>query len=391
MIRITDAQRRARLARRHHLASPAATVEQATTALIGLHSSDPASVFLSARARVKHFKVSALEAALYEHRTLVRMLGMRRTMFVVDRDVAGVMDAACTQALAPGERRKLVQLIEQQGHTSDGAKWLRRVEKLTMGALDELGEATATELSKIVPELNLKLTMGEGKKWGGDFGISTRVLFLLATERRIVRARPKGSWISSQYRWATTEQWLGPFADLDQGTARAELVWRWLHAFGPGTLVDIAWWTGWNQRDTLTALAAAEAVEVELESDPRPGYVLPDDLAPVRAPRSWVALLPALDPTVMGWKQRDWYLGPHTPPLFDRNGNAGPTVWADGQIVGGWAQRPAGDVTVDVLADVPKSVAAAIDGEACVLSEWLAGTRVTPRFRTPLEKELSTR
>ena len=391
MIRVTDAERRARLGRRHYLASPAAKVERATRALIGLHSSDPTSVFLSARARVKNFRIGDLERALYERRSLVRMLGMRRTMFVVDRDAAAVMDASCTQALAPAERRKLVQLVEHQGHASDGAKWLQRVEQLTMRALDEFGEATATELSSVVPELKLKLTMGEGKKWGGDFGISTRVLFLLATEGRIVRARPKGSWISSQYRWATTASWIGPLPDLDRGTARAELVRRWLHAFGPGTLVDVAWWTGWNQRDTRAALKAVEAVEVELESTPQSGYLLPNDLAPVRSPSSWVAMLPALDPTVMGWKQRDWYLGPHTPQLFDRNGNAGPTVWADGQIVGGWAQHPDGDVIAQLLVDVPKSVAVAIDREARVLTEWLAGTRVTPRFRTPIEKDLGTR
>ncbi len=111
------------MGRRHHLASAAATVEDATTALIGLHSSDPASVFLSARARARDFQVADLERALYEQRSLVRMLGMRRTMFVVDREVAAVMDAACTQALAPAERRRLVQLVEQQGHASDGAKW----------------------------------------------------------------------------------------------------------------------------------------------------------------------------------------------------------------------------------------------------------------------------
>ncbi len=391
MIRITDAQRRARLGRRHHLASPAAKVERATRALIGLHSSDPASVFLSARARVKNFQIDDLERALYERRSLVRMLGMRRTMFVVDRDAAAVMDAACTQALAPAERRKLVQLVEHQGHAFDGAKWLQRVEQLTLHALDELGAATATELSSVVPELKLKLTMGEGKKWGGDFGISTRVLFLLATEGRIVRVRPKGSWISSQYRWATTASWIGSVPDLERGTARAELIRRWLGAFGPGTLVDVAWWTGWNQRETRAALEAVEAVEVELESDPRPGYVLPDDLAPVRSPRSWVALLPALDPTVMAWKQRDWYLGPHTPQLFDRNGNAGPTVWADGQIVGGWGQSPDGTVVVQLLDEVTQSDAAAINREAHTLTEWLGGTRVTPRFRTPVEKELSTR
>ncbi|MEO6469776.1 MAG: winged helix DNA-binding domain-containing protein, partial [Acidimicrobiia bacterium] len=317
-------------------------------------------------------------------------LGMRRTMFVVDHDVAAMMDAACTQALAPAERRKLVQLVEQQGHASDGAKWLRRVEELTMRALDELGEATATELSNVVPDLKLKVTMGVGKTWGADVGISTRVLFLLAAEGRIVRARPKGSWISSQYRWATTEQWIGPFPDLDRGAARAELVRRWLRSFGPGTLADVSWWTGWGQRDTRAALEAVHAVEVELETGAEIGYLLPDDLAPDRAPKAWVAFLPALDPTVMGWKQRDWYLGSHAPQLFDRNGNAGPTVWASGEIVGGWAQRADGEVVVELLADVAKLVDATIDCEAQALTDWLSGTRVTPRFRTPIEKALST-
>ncbi len=390
MIRVTDAQRRARLGRCHHLASAAATVEDATTALIGLHSSDPASVFLSAQARAQRFQVADLERALYEERTLVRMLGMRRTMFVVDRDVAAVMDAACTQALAPAERRRLIRLVEQQGHASDGAKWLRRVEKLTMGALDELREATATELSNAVPDLKLKVAMGVGKTWGADVGLSTRVLFLLATEGRIVRARPKGSWISSQYRWATTERWIGPFPDLDRAAARAELVRRWLHTFGPGTAVDVSWWTGWGQRNTRAALDAVGAVEVELETGAEPGYLLADDVAPHRAPKAWVALLPALDPTVMGWKQRDWYLGRHTPQLFDRNGNAGPSVWANGEIVGGWAPRADGEVVVQLLADVARPVVAMIDREATSLTEWLSGTRVTPRFRTPIEKALST-
>ena len=53
----------------------------------------------------------------------------------------------------------------------------------------------------------------------------------------------------------------------------------------------------------------------------------------------WVALLPGLDSTVMGWKERAWFLGGHQHALFDVNGNAGPTVWCNGRIVGGWAHR----------------------------------------------------
>jgi hypothetical protein len=52
MRKITNEERRARLATRHFLAKPAATVEEAAEGMVGLHSSDPASGFLSAWARV---------------------------------------------------------------------------------------------------------------------------------------------------------------------------------------------------------------------------------------------------------------------------------------------------------------------------------------------------
>ena len=83
MRRIDVAERRARLALRHGLARPFDSVEDATASLVGLHASDPATVYLSARARVRDFVHTDLEDALYERRSLVRMLGMRRTLFVV--------------------------------------------------------------------------------------------------------------------------------------------------------------------------------------------------------------------------------------------------------------------------------------------------------------------
>jgi hypothetical protein len=101
-----------------------------------------------------------------------------------------------------------------------------------------------------------------------------------------------------------------------------------------------------------------------------------------------VRLLPALDPTVMGWAERDWYLGAHRTALFDRNGNAGPTIWADGRVVGGWAHRADGTVAVRLLEDVGAEVTGAVDTAAGQLEAWLGERRFTPRFRTPLEKEL---
>ena len=121
------------------------------------------------------------------------------------------------------------------------------------------------------------------------------------------------------------------------------------------------------------------------------GFVAAGDLAPAPAVGHWCALLPALDPTVMGWKERSWYLGAAAQrQLFDRNGNAGPTVWADGRVVGGWAQRRDGTVAVELLEPVDAAMRERIDAEAMRVGEWLDGTVVTPRFRTPLEKRLAS-
>src|SRR5262249_8620191 len=88
-------------------------------------------------------------------------------------------------------------------------------------------------------------------------------------------------------------------AELTTEVARAELVRRWLQAFGPGTLADLRWWTGWTAGEVRQALAAVRAVEVELDGGT--AFLLPQDVEPVPAPEPWVALLPALDPTVMAW------------------------------------------------------------------------------------------
>ena len=74
----------------------------------------------------------------------------------------------------------------------------------------------------------------------------------------------------------------------------------------------------------------------------------------------------------MGWVARDWYLGPHGPTLFDRSGNPGPTVWVDGRVVGGWAQRGSdGRVVYRLLEKVSAAERRAIERRADELTEWL--------------------
>ena len=356
--------------------------------LVGLHASDPVTVYLSAAARVEGLEVIDVEQALYEDRSALRMLGMRRTLFVVPTQLAPVVHAACTRAIAVTERKRLIQLVQQAGVAEDAARWVEEANEATLRALAKRGEAFANELSADVPALRAKVRLAEGKAYAADANLTTFVLSRLAAEGRIVRGRPRGTWISSQHRWAPTESWFpGGLPELSTGDARVELVRRWLAAYGPATVEDVKWWTGWSLRDTRSALAQVPTAEVDL--DGVPGLVLADDVE-VEPPVAPVALLlPALDSSVMGWSERDWYLGTHRQALFDRNGNAGPTVWWDGRVVGGWAVRADATVAFRLLEDVGREAAAAVEEAAARQEAWLDGTRFTPRFRTPLERELS--
>jgi hypothetical protein len=388
MRRIGVEERRARLGVRHHLAATArAGVVEVARDLVGLHGTDPATVHLAARARMAVPEVTAVEQALYEDRALVRILGMRRTMFVEPVELMPVVQAACTDAIAVQQRRLLVDMVGRAGLADDPAGWVEEVGTVALEALTARGEATAAELASDDPRLAQQIVLAEGKTYEGRQSVATRILLVLAAEGRIVRGRPRGSWISGQYRWSVAEAWLPdglPAWSLRE--AQAELVRRWLASFGPATVADVKWWTGLPMSQVRRAVAEAGAVEVDL--DGTPGLVLADDLDPVAAPEPWAALLPALDPTTMGWAGRDFYLGPHRAALFDRNGNAGPTIWWDGRVVGGWAQRRSGELVLRLLEDVGAEATAAIDAEAARLAAWLGPVRVTPRFRTPLEREL---
>jgi hypothetical protein len=388
MRRIGVEERRARLGLRHRLAATArgGAVEVARD-LVGLHATDPATVYLAARARMRDPEAAAVERALYDDRSLVRILGMRRTMFVEPVELMPVVQAACTDAIAVQQRKLLLTMVAGAGLAGDPAAWVEELERVAVKALEESGGATATELSGYDPRLATQIVVAAGKPYEGRQSMVTRILLLLAAEGRVVRGRPRGSWVSGQYRWSVVGDWLpGGVASWSLQDAQTELVRRWLAGFGPATMADVKWWTGLPMGQVRRAVAATGAVEVDL--DGAPGVVLPDDLDPVPAPEPWAALLPGLDPTTMGWAGRDFYLGPHRPVLFDRNGNGGPTVWWDGRIVGGWVQRRSGEVVLRLLEDVGADAATAVEAEAARLADWLGPIRVTPRFRTPLEREL---
>ncbi|MFZ0141103.1 MAG: winged helix DNA-binding domain-containing protein [Aeromicrobium sp.] len=389
MRRITVDERRARLGLRHALADQgAADVVDAARAVVGLHGTDPASTFLAALARTPGATTDDVERALYDDRTLVRILAMRRTLFAVPREDVGIVLVGAGADIGRQQRTLLAKMLVESEVTDDPGPWVDRAEAAALAAMDGAGEIMSTELAKADPLLGTRVEIAPGTKYATTASIASRMLTLMSADGKVVRTRPRGGWTSTQFRWATLDDWIGQVERPDTATASSEMARLWLRSYGPASLDDLQWWTGWTKTRTRAALATLDTVEVDLDGSP--GLLLADDAEPVPAPDPWVALLPALDPSAMGWKHRDFCLGPHREQLYDINGNAGPTVWADGRMIGGWAQRDDGEVVVRLLDDVGAESAARIEERAAALTAMLGDVRLKARARgwTPVEREL---
>ena len=380
------AERRARLVRRQ-LTADSAT--DAARAVVALHATDPATVYLSVLARCPALTVEDVSRELYDERRLVRMMAMRRTLFVVPADLVPVVHAAASLDVAATLRRRLLTQLAtiptDPVLPADREGWLSSVEDGVAAAIERLGVASGAELAKAEPRLRTAQLPTTAKSYDVRRALTSQVLTLMGAEGRLVRGRPLGAWTSRQHTWEPPARWWpGGIEPIEPARARAQLVGQYLRRFGPATAADVAWWTGWPKGTTAKALAALATVEVA------GGLVLADDVEPTDEPELRALLLPALDPTPMGWKQRNWFLPADSAALYDTFGNVGPTVWWGGEVIGGWAVRPDGSVVTRLVADRGADARRAVGQAADALTGRLAGAVVVPAFRTPLERALST-
>jgi len=373
---INDEQRRARLATRHGIGHRGLSVEGAVDAMTCLHSTEPPTVFLSVAARSDATRED-IGRALYNDRSVVKQLAMRRTLFVFPRELLPAVWGSAAARIAGPLRTRFTKEIEAAAIADDGEAWVSSAFDGVLRCLAEDGPSTTAELRARLPELDRRVEVNPGKPYGGVFPLAPRVLVLLGATGRIVRGANAGDWRVSRPRWTLTEDWLGePPSRLDSDAGYLELVRRWLTTFGPGTEADLVWWLGGTKGGVRHALGDLGAVEVQLSDGI--GYLLPDDLDDVPVPEPWAALLPVLDPTLMGWKQRGFYLDPEDVPfLFDTNGNGGTTAWWDGRVVGCWVQDPDGVVRVVLRRDVGSEATRALEEEAERLTRWLDGDVVS--------------
>jgi hypothetical protein len=340
---------------------------------------------LSLWARTTAVRPADIDAALYTERSLVKQLAMRRTLFVMPRDLLPAVLGSASARVAGQEIGRIAKSLVRSGLTDDGAGWLAQACADVHAALTDAVPTglNSTEVRTAVAHVDVRSHSGGQGAWSGHVPVAPWVLTLLGLQGRAVRGTPTGHWRAPRARWTTMSDWLGESPTACVETAGyAELIDRYLRTFGPATQTDITWWLGATKTAVRAALAALAAEEVDLD-DGSIGYVRPGDaetepdLVEQLDAEPPAALLPVLDPTTMGWKQRDFYLAePHQSELFDGNGNAGTTAWWRGRAVGCWVQDTAGRVRVVLGEKVERAGQRALAEEAERLSVWLDGITI---------------
>ncbi|MCL1592783.1 MAG: winged helix DNA-binding domain-containing protein [Actinomycetia bacterium] len=382
---IDTAERRARIGVRHRLTATARSDDPAkiSDALVAFHSSDPATVYLSATSRMRTPSVEVVEQGFYETRTLIRHHAMRRTLWAMTPEVAALAHAASTRSIVDPQVWRLSKLIEESGIAHNGESWIAEARVRLLDAVRSVGPVSTRELGLASPDLAVSLRFG-----GGSVSAHSRILLILGFEGTIVRTQPSGRWTNSHYAWVSAENWMPDLFDRhDEAAATAELIDRYLLVFGPATEKDIQWWTGSNITRVRTALQDVNAREVHIEGGQ--AWVSASDETCTSTDETWVAFLPGLDSTTMGWKERDWYVGSALAPrVFDRNGNAGPTVWADERVVGVWDQLASGEVVYRIYDPAAEGRSSDFARAAETVRDVYGDARHRVRFPSPAYREL---
>jgi hypothetical protein len=322
-----------------------------------LHATAPPTPYLSLWSRVRGYCRQWLDTELYETRRLVRALCMRGTLHIVPSEHLPVFYQATRKRSHGGLSRQVRGLLVQAGLCREGqeAETQEHLQRRVADVLADRGPSTASELSEWVPELGIRIAHDVGKPYAGEFSLGSRFVPWMCVSGLLARGKPRGSWRSNLHEYALLATWL-PGIDLESLTpeeAQTRLVRWYLAAYGPVTAEDIAWWSGFGKRQTARALSAlgGEVLQVEIRDLEGEHWMLAADhrrlLAAQFAPGPSVALLPALDPYIMGYRDRRRYLAPeHRDRVYDRAGNAFATAWVRGRVVGVWREW---DAAIEVL------------------------------------------
>jgi hypothetical protein len=362
------------LMRKQHLSeeSKGDSILKITKDIWGLHATNAGTPYLSLFNRTNNFSKDSLDREIIEKR-LVKIRCVRKTVHIIPRENVSIAFSATKEAIQISSEKyyKYMGITENEYLEISGA-----ILKILVGK--------GMNTSEIKKELNTEINLSPIINIMCDLGI-------------LVRGLPKGGWKSNAHTYFRMDEYL-PDVNLNQyiqDEARKILVQQYLSSFGPVTVTDISWWTGFPKTEINGIVDILEGIdflnipgigELLIYSNDR--NLLENENENTKPE---INLLPNLDPYIMGYKERDRYLDKeYYNYIFDRSGNAVSTIINNGKIIGVWdfEEKPTPFVKIFVFegyADISKE----IEKKAREIGNFISGQNVNIKIckdMIPLDK-----
>lgn len=340
-----------------------------------MHATSPTTPYLSLFARRSSFLKEHLDAELYTKRRLCKIRYVRKTVYVLPKDMVPTAFAATRIMTVPVSQAyaKTFGVTEKQY-----AETAKQIMQLLKGN----GGLTAKQIRNHL-QTSLKISP---------------VVNLMCDQGLLIRGAPEKGWKSNLHTYYLLDEYF-PNLKLDAANeeeARKMVVRQYLASFAPATENDVSWWTGFTKSQVKRILAELknEISYVDVAVADKALIMLSQETAALAAADSAgapvVNLVPSLDPYLMGYKDRERYLDPaRYSYVFDRGGNATATILVDGRVAGVWDfEKPFVKVFLfdraeaDILGEVhvqAKAVGAFISGMDVKVKECVSMVPLTER------------
>ena len=314
--------------------APRAVIER----LVGMQAQWPAAPYVGIWTRTTSFKRQSLERDLRSGRVLKATV-MRQTLHLVTPADYALMRSAMSGTNFPWESSRAKQLAP------------------AIRALAATGPVTTEEGVALI-EREYGLTGIDARRAWRYARVCAHVFH--HHETALWEARPAGRYV------AIDEPEL-----LDTTEACAELLRRYLAAFGPASRRDMVTWSMMHVPEIQRALDRLELRRFrdeqgkELVDVPRAALPDPDTPAPVR-------FLPKWDNVLLAFADRTRVLPePYRRVVIGQNGDVAQTFLLDGFVAGTWRAAD-GKVTVEPFERLSRAARDAVAAEAVRLESFLA-------------------
>ena len=346
---------------KHHLTDDAKIddIVQITNDTGGQHATGSTTPYLSLFARTPNFARDDLDEELYVKRTLGKIRCVRGTVYVLTRQMIPIAFSATrrTGELASERYAQFLGVTKAQYEETS-----QRILEILKGR----GLATREIKKALKTGLNV-----------------SAIVNLMCDQGLLIRGKAKAGWRSNTHTYYPFHEYF-PDVDLnvlEEAEAKRLLVRRYLASFGPVTDNDFAWWAGFPKGEVVQILDSLrdEITQVEISGVAGRYVMLSADVGLMQStklPRGHaVNLLPALDPYLMGYRERERYLDhEYCDRVFDRGGNATSTILLDGRIAGVWdfVEKPRPQVKLHLFGEVERDVLDEIYEKAQAMGRFMA-------------------